>query len=140
MNDFVRNLIKSVSQLEKASAIETIIIFEEIIRKYDEHVKFIRENDFDRRSLMSELSELKRLEKVHEDAHKLKWEQSFMLGNEIFISKNTFLFCVIRESDTIGYRLTTVDRRDSTTHVNMCQSVNDCKKKASDIHKESINK
>ena len=149
MNDFLKDLIKSVAELENASGFESVVILDDIERKYNEHIEYLRKNDFDRNSLLSELAlcqyqlkectkELDKLKEKYETVNKLEWEQSFMLGNEIFISKNTFLYCVIRENDSIGYKLTAVDKRDSNTHIVNYATVDDCKDKAERIYKESV--
>ena len=165
MNDFLKDLIKSVDELDKASGFKVISIFDEIKKKYNDHVEYLRENDFDRQSLKNdfdrkslmnelalcqyqlkectnEVNQLREELKTLKDnpVSELKWEQSFMLANEIFISKNTFLYCVIRENDNIGFRLTAVDKRDSEEHIINFATSDKCKQKAEEIYKGSIKK
>ena len=141
MNDFLKDLIKSVDELEEMSLTEVLDRLDDIERKYNEHIikKKLEDNRLLRKELTAVQDELRRLKEEYGLVNKLKWEQSFMVGNEIFISKNTFLNCMIRKNDIIGYELKVIDTRDSHPYTWNCVTLAKCKEKAEEIYKQSVN-
>lgn len=150
MNDFLKDLIKSVDELDKASGVEAFMIVDDIKKKYNDHVEYLRENDFDRKSLMNELAlcqyqlkecmnEANRL--VEEYPTNLVWvKNSIGEAYQLWYSKNTIFYFEINEIKEDLYELSVFDKRSSDTTVSTHNSEYDCKRHAEKLYFEHLRK
>lgn len=149
MNDFLKDLIKSVAKLETASGFEAVMILDDIQRDYNEHISSLtlKENDVLKSELCLTQSQLGQALKDVEylkgklnAKNRLEWKKSLSdIGSHIEESENTLLHCRIEEM-TIGYKVTCLETLSQITHVNSCESIEKCKHIAEVKFFEMINR
>jgi hypothetical protein len=114
MNLYLKGLIESISRLQDASGFESVMIVDDIVRQYNDHITTL---------------------KLVPTIKKLQWSTKvYSSGTLAYASENTLLKCCIENELKNNYTLTTSFNASKT--VKTFSSIQEAKDEAQSIYNE----